>query len=49
MKELLPASVPKAYAESFYVTSFAELVSIWVKSGFQESPETIVRYFFELI
>lgn len=49
MKELFPASVPKEYAEKFYVTSFAEIVSIWVKKDFQETPETIIRYFNELI
>lgn len=49
MKELFPESVPREYAESFYVTSFAEMVSIWVKKGFQETPETIVEYYFALI
>lgn len=49
MKELYPASVPKEYAERFYVTSFAEIVSIWIKKGFLETPETIVQYYFHLI
>ncbi|MGI6118314.1 MAG: TetR/AcrR family transcriptional regulator [Bilifractor sp.] len=49
MKELFPDSVPKEYAEIFYVTSFAELVSMWIEKGFRETPETIVRYYFYLI
>ncbi|MGI5888787.1 MAG: TetR/AcrR family transcriptional regulator [Oscillospiraceae bacterium] len=49
MKELFPESVPREYAEKFYVTAFAELVSIWVGKGFRETPETIVRYYFCLI
>ncbi|MGI6203917.1 MAG: TetR/AcrR family transcriptional regulator [Anaerovoracaceae bacterium] len=48
MKELFPESVPKEYAEIFYVTSFAELVSMWIKKGFRESPETIICYYFIL-
>ncbi|HCJ91054.1 MAG TPA: hypothetical protein DHV71_04110, partial [Acidaminococcaceae bacterium] len=49
MQELFPESVPKAYAETFYVSSFAELVSRWVAEGFQESPETMVGCYFALI
>ena len=49
MNELFPETVPKEYAEIFYVTSFAELVSIWVKNGFKETPETIVQYYFNLV
>lgn len=49
MKKLFPAAVPEEYAEAFYVTSFAELVSMWVKKGFQETPETIVQYYFCLV
>lgn len=49
MKELFPKNVPKEYAEAFYVTSFAELVSIWIKKGFKEAPETIGNYYFKLI
>jgi AcrR family transcriptional regulator len=49
MKELFPESVPKEYAEVFYVTSFAELVSMWVKKKFRETPEIIVQYYFYLI
>ena len=49
MKELFPEAVPKEYAEIFYVTSFAELVSMWVKKGFKETPEMIVQYYFCLI
>jgi AcrR family transcriptional regulator len=49
MKELFPEGVPKEYAETFYVTSFAELVSIWVRKGFFEPPETIVQYYFCLV
>ena len=49
MKVLFPEAVPKEYAEIFYVTSFAELVSMWVKKGFRETPETIVQYYFYLI
>ena len=49
MKELFPAAVPKEYAETFYVTSFAQLVSLWVRKGFPEAPETIVQYYFCLI
>ena len=49
MKELFPESVPKEYAEAFYVTSFAELVSMWIRKGFEETPETIVRYYFSMI
>ena len=48
MKELFPPSVPKEYAETFYVTSFAEIVSVWVKKGFLETPETIIHYYVEL-
>lgn len=49
MKELFPASVPQEYAEIFYVTSFAELVSLWIRKGYQETPETMVQYYFSLI
>ena len=49
MKELFPEAVPKEYAEIFYVTSFAELVSLWIRNKFKETPETIVRYYFYLI
>ncbi|MGI6212559.1 MAG: TetR/AcrR family transcriptional regulator [Anaerovoracaceae bacterium] len=49
MKELFPEAVPKEYAEIFYVTSFAELVSMWIKKGFRETPETMVRYYFSMI
>ena len=49
MQELFPESVPKAYAETFYVSSFAELVSRWVAEGFQESTETMVGCYFALI
>lgn len=49
MKELFPEAVPKEYSEIFYVTSFAELVSLWIKRGFRETPERIVQYYFCLI
>lgn len=49
MKELFPDSVPKEYAEIFYVTSFAELVSAWLQKDCLETPETIVAYYFQLI
>lgn len=49
MKELFPESVPKEYAEAFYVTSFAEMVSMWVKRGMPESPETVTEYYFTLV
>ena len=49
MKELFPESVPKEYAEAFYVTSFAEMVSMWVKRGMPESPETVAEYYFTLV
>jgi AcrR family transcriptional regulator len=49
MEELFPENVPKDYAEIFYVTSFAELVSMWIRKGFSETPETIVRYYFSMI
>lgn len=48
MQEMFPPSVPKEYAETFYVTAFAQIVSIWVKKGFKETPETIVQYYFIL-
>lgn len=49
MQELFPASVPEEYAETFYVTSFAELVSQWIRKGCPERPETLVQYYFALI
>lgn len=49
MQELFPESVPKDYAESFYVTAFAEMVLLWIRKGFPESPETIVSYYFSMI
>jgi AcrR family transcriptional regulator len=49
MKELFPETVPKEYAEIFYVTSFVEIVSLWVKKSCRETPETIVQYYFTLI
>jgi AcrR family transcriptional regulator len=49
MTELFPRSVPKAYAEAFYMSAFSEIVSIWIKNGAKESPEQISGYFFALI
>lgn len=49
MEELFPPSVPKEYAEVFYVASFAEIVSMWVKKNFRETPETMIQYYFALI
>ncbi|MBB5182726.1 TetR/AcrR family transcriptional regulator [Catenisphaera adipataccumulans] len=49
MNEWFPGSVPKAYAEAVYVTAFAEMVSMWVKQGTIETPETLVNYYYDLM
>jgi AcrR family transcriptional regulator len=48
-KELFPPSVPRDYAAGFYVASFAQIISLWIKKGFKETPETIVEYYITLI
>jgi AcrR family transcriptional regulator len=48
-EKLFPEGVPAEYAKAFYVTSFAEMVSLWVKNNFRETPEEIIDYYFRLI
>jgi AcrR family transcriptional regulator len=43
--ELFPAGVPREYAETFYVSSFAELVRLWVRGGMAEDPATVAGYY----
>jgi AcrR family transcriptional regulator len=43
--ELFPSGVPRKYAEAFYVSSFAELVRLWVREGMERDPATVVDYY----